>query len=122
MSSPILRKLVLAVLFAAAGCVVSASAEGPVAAGTVKLAVVDMDRVMSESMLGKAEQTGIDRMRSNRTAVISQNQKELDDYLRRREEAANASDAIDVTTEVVKRMDALTQVPGASKPAGGGMR
>lgn len=195
MSSLVVRKLGFAVLILAACNVVPAFAEGPVAATTVKLAVVDMDRVMAESILGKAEQAAIDRMRSGRTSIITQKQKELEaeeeqirnaslswsaekrderlrSYetkrieLRRLSEDATrdvqaefnrslaklqrgaflvtseigkekgytlilekrsqpvifASDAIDITTEVVKRMDSLTQSPDAPSPGGGGKR
>jgi outer membrane protein len=56
---------------------VPAGAQG--AAEGIRLAVVDMDRVMSDSAMGKAEQSAIDKLRSDRTAIISQKQKELED-------------------------------------------
>jgi len=71
------RLLVLiATLLLAGGSM--APAQVPGAEGGIRLAVVDMDRVMSESLLGKAEQAAIDRLRSDRTAMITQKQKELE--------------------------------------------
>jgi Skp family chaperone for outer membrane proteins len=47
-----------------------------------------MDRVMSESRMGKAEQASIDRLRTVRTSLINQKQKELEE---REEQIRNAS-------------------------------
>jgi len=44
----------------------------------LRFAVVDMDRVMAESDMGKSEQSGIDKLKGDRTALISSKQKELD--------------------------------------------
>ena len=49
------------------------------AAGGVRLAVVDMDRVMSDSVMGRAEQAALDRLRQDRTGIITQKQKELEE-------------------------------------------
>lgn len=57
-------------------------------AGDVRLAVVDMDRVMAESEMGKSEQASIDKMKADRTALINQKQKELDQL---EEQIRNAS-------------------------------
>ena len=54
----------------------------------VRLAVVDMDRVMSESLMGKGEQASIDRLRADKTSQISQKQRELE---AQEEELRNAS-------------------------------
>jgi len=56
---------------------VAARAQGA-AAPEVRIAVVDMDRVMAESDLGKVEQAGIDKLKAERTALINAKQKELD--------------------------------------------
>jgi outer membrane protein len=47
-------------------------------AAEVRIAVVDMDRVMAESDMGKSEQSGIDKLKADRTALINAKQKELD--------------------------------------------
>lgn len=49
------------------------------AAQPPRLAVVDMDRVMSESEMGKSEQANIDKLRQDRSAIIDKKQKELND-------------------------------------------
>ncbi len=45
----------------------------------IRLAVVDMDRVMSDSEMGRVEQAAIDRLRTERTSVLATKQKELED-------------------------------------------
>ncbi|HXI03134.1 MAG TPA: OmpH family outer membrane protein [Candidatus Saccharimonadales bacterium] len=55
-----------------------AYAQAP-AAQPLHLAVVDMDRVMSESEMGKAEQANIDKLRQDRSEIIDNKQKELSD-------------------------------------------
>ncbi|HZE89000.1 MAG TPA: OmpH family outer membrane protein, partial [Verrucomicrobiae bacterium] len=57
---------------------VPAVAQGAPAPSEIRLAVVDMDRVMAESEMGKMEQVGIDRLKGERTALIAAKQKELD--------------------------------------------
>lgn len=54
-------------------------AQAQPASGEIKLAVVDMDRVMSDSAMGRAEQSAIDKLRADRTGIISQKQKELEE-------------------------------------------
>jgi len=53
-------------------------AQGAPAAVEIRIAVVDMDKVMAESNLGKGEQANIDRLKGDRTALINTKQKELD--------------------------------------------
>lgn len=77
--------LAVLVLSAAAA---PALAQGTAGAPELKLAVVDMDRVMSESLMGKAEQTNIDKLRADRAALIAQKQKELEEQ---EEQIRNAS-------------------------------
>jgi outer membrane protein len=77
--------LAVVVVAAAAGTVWG---QGAPAVPPVRLAVVDMDRVMSESQMGKGEQASIDRLRADKTSQISQKQKELE---AQEEELRNAS-------------------------------
>lgn len=77
--------LAVVVVAAAAGTVWG---QGAPAVPPVRLAVVDMDRVMSESQMGKGEQASIDRLRAEKTSQISQKQKELE---AQEEELRNAS-------------------------------
>lgn len=44
----------------------------------LRLAVVDMDRVMVESEMGKTEQAGLDKLKADRTNIITSKQKELE--------------------------------------------
>jgi len=48
------------------------------AGADLRLAVVDMDRVMVESDMGKAEQAGLDKLKADRTNIITSKQKELE--------------------------------------------
>jgi len=50
----------------------------PPAGADLRLAVVDMDRVMVESDMGKAEQAGLDKLKADRTNIITSKQKELE--------------------------------------------
>jgi Skp family chaperone for outer membrane proteins len=65
-----------------------AAAQGTAGAPPARLAVVDMDRVMAESRMGQAEQAAIDRLRAQRTAIINDKQKELEE---REEQIRSAS-------------------------------
>lgn len=82
---PKVSLLAAAVVAASAGAVWG---QGGPTVPPVRLAVVDMDRVMSESQMGKAEQASIDRLRADRTSQISQKQKDLE---AQEEELRNAS-------------------------------
>jgi outer membrane protein len=53
-------------------------AQGAPPSADLRIAVVDMDRVMAESNLGKSEQANIDKLKGDRTALINTKQKELD--------------------------------------------
>jgi Skp family chaperone for outer membrane proteins len=65
-----------AVLAAACG---AALAQGPPAGpGEIRLAVVDMDRVMVESEMGKAEQANLDKLKGERAGLVNAKQKELE--------------------------------------------
>ena len=68
--------LLAAAVILAAAC--PAIAQQPPSAGEVRVAVVDMDRVMAESEMGRAEQANIDRLKNDKAALISTKQKELD--------------------------------------------
>jgi len=63
------------VLGGATGAALAQAAPGP---QEIHLAVVDMDRVMVESEMGRAEQSSLDRIKAERTATITAKQKELD--------------------------------------------
>ncbi len=65
-----------AALVAAGAC--PAWTQGAAVPAEIRLGVVDMDRVMVESEMGKAEQTNIDRLKGERTALINTKQKELE--------------------------------------------
>lgn len=78
--------LLSAAALAAAG--VPVPAQGAAAPSEIRLAVVDMDRVMAESDMGKLEQAGIDKLKGDRTALITAKQKELDSM---EEQIRNAS-------------------------------
>jgi len=80
------RLAALAVLVVSAAA--SASFAQTAGSAALKLAVVDMDRVMSESLMGKSEQMNIDKLRNNRAALIDQKQKELEEQ---EEQIRNAS-------------------------------
>ncbi|MBI3449559.1 MAG: OmpH family outer membrane protein [Acidobacteria bacterium] len=86
MSSFTRMLLLSATALAAAG--VPAVAQGAPAPAEIRLAVVDMDRVMAESEMGKMEQVGIDKLKADRTALIASKQKELDSM---EEQIRNAS-------------------------------
>jgi Skp family chaperone for outer membrane proteins len=56
----------------------TAWAQGAPSPSEIRIAVVDMDRVMAESNMGKGEQASIDKLKADRTALINAKQKELD--------------------------------------------
>jgi outer membrane protein len=57
---------------------IPAGAQGAPPSADLRIAVVDMDKVMAESNLGKSEQASIDKLKGDRTALINAKQKELD--------------------------------------------
>jgi Skp family chaperone for outer membrane proteins len=77
--------LAAAVVLAAAALPILAQG-GP--APTLRFAVVDMDRVLSESQMGQAEQAGLDRLQAQKKAEINSKQKELEES---EEQIRNAS-------------------------------
>lgn len=73
---------------ALAATAMPAGAQGAPSPAEVRIAVVDMDRVMAESEMGKVEQAGIDKLKVDRTALINAKQKEIDSL---EEQIRNAS-------------------------------
>jgi len=84
------RILRLAILFAfiLPAAAVPLLAQGAAGTSPVRMAVVDMDRVMSESLMGKSEQANIDKLRADKSEQIANKQKEIDDQ---EEQIRNAS-------------------------------
>jgi outer membrane protein len=78
MSSSTPRIVAAAAALLACGAAAAQAQDAP-PGPAIRLAVVDMDRVMSDSDMGRAEQASIDKLRNERTAVIASKQKELEE-------------------------------------------
>ncbi len=75
--SPRCAKIAVVTAAVLTGAGIAARAQEP-PAPAIRLAVVDMDRVMSDSEMGRAEQAAIDKLRTERTNIIAAKQKELE--------------------------------------------